>query len=228
LVGGCDIVKDLFASGELARLLEGAGAPVRTNKPPSIRITSAAARAFEQAAADAPGDVLRLEIDPAFSYDLHFAPRVPGDVEVKSGALSIYVGASSAGRADGMSIDYLVGKTGPAFKIENPNEPPRVKRIGPAELEARLDAGTIELYDVRPDAERAIASIGAARKLDAETQAHILSLPKDTAIAFHCHHGIRSRAAAEALLREGFTDVYNLEGGIDAWSNDVDPSIPRY
>ena len=49
-----------------------------------------------------------------------------------------------------------------------------------------------------------------------------------TAIALHCHHGVRSRAAAEQLLREGFTNVYNLEGGIEAWSREVDPSVPRY
>jgi monothiol glutaredoxin len=39
---------------------------------------------------------------------------------------------------------------------------------------------------------------------------------------------MRSRAAAEQLLFEGFTNVYNLEGGIDAWSSEVDPSVPRY
>jgi len=227
-IGGCDIVKDLFASGELAKLLGGAGVPARASQVPTITVTPAAAEAFERAAADAPGDVLRLEIDPAFDCDLHFAPRAPGDVEVKSGQLSIYVGGSSAARADGVSIDYVAGARGPAFKIDNPNEPPRVRRIGPKELKAMLDAGEVELYDVRPDPERALASIGAARKLDAKTQEHILSLPKDTAIAFHCHHGTRSRGAAEALLREGFTRVYNLEGGIEAWSNEVDPSISRY
>ena len=103
-----------------------------------------------------------------------------------------------------------------------------MKRIGPRELKALLDAGKVHLYDVRPDAERAIASIAAATKLDARTQEDILALPKDTPIAFHCHHGARSRGAAEALLREGFTNVYNLEGGIEAWSNEIDPSIPRY
>ena len=47
-------------------------------------------------------------------------------------------------------------------------------------------------------------------------------------LAFHCHHGGRSRAAAEHFLKQGFKNVYNLAGGIDAWSKDVDPSIKRY
>jgi monothiol glutaredoxin len=91
-----------------------------------------------------------------------------------------------------------------------------------------LDRGEVELFDVRPGDERARASIPQARSLDAEGQQYLLGLEKDTPVALHCHHGVRSRAAAEQLLREGFTKVYNLEGGIEAWSRDVDPSVPRY
>ena len=45
---------------------------------------------------------------------------------------------------------------------------------------------------------------------------------------FHCHHGTRSHAAAEGYLRKGFRNVYNLTGGIDAWSREVDPTVRRY
>jgi monothiol glutaredoxin len=55
-----------------------------------------------------------------------------------------------------------------------------------------------------------------------------MGLARDAPIAFHCHHGSRSRAAAEQLLQQGFKRVYNLRGGIDAWSVTVDPSVPRY
>ena len=44
----------------------------------------------------------------------------------------------------------------------------------------------------------------------------------------HCHHGGRSQRAAEQLVAEGFREVYNLAGGIDAWSIEVDPTVPRY
>ncbi len=226
-VGGCDIVKDLFASGELQKLI-GGGGEVAAPKTPTITISATAATAFKEAAADAGAEVLRLEIDNDFNCDLHFGPSVPGDVEVQSAGVTLHVARGSLSRADGVSIDFIQGPKGPAFKIDNPNEPPRVKRIGPRELKTLIDAGKVHLFDVRPDAERALASIAAARKLDAKTQEDILAMPKDAPIAFHCHHGTRSRGAAEALLREGFTNVYNLEGGIEAWSAEVDPSVPRY
>ena len=43
-----------------------------------------------------------------------------------------------------------------------------------------------------------------------------------------CHHGIRSRMVAKYLMTKGFKDVINLTGGIDAWSSDVDPAMPKY
>ncbi len=47
-------------------------------------------------------------------------------------------------------------------------------------------------------------------------------------LLIYCHHGIRSARAADFLMRNHFTDVTNLAGGIDAWSQEIDPSIPRY
>ena len=92
-----------------------------------------------------------------------------------------------------------------------------------------LDAGEgVELFDVRPQVERDLAQIARARALDAEGIERLESLAKDTPLVFHCHHGMRSRAAAEEAIRNGFTRVYNLEGGIAAWSEDVDPSVPQY
>ena len=43
-----------------------------------------------------------------------------------------------------------------------------------------------------------------------------------------CHHGIRSRMVAKYLTSKGFSDVINLTGGIDAWSMNIDPSMPKY
>jgi monothiol glutaredoxin len=104
-----------------------------------------------------------------------------------------------------------------------------VKEIAPKELKPLLDGGKIQhFYDVRTDKERSIAKIAGAKQLDEQTMAAIEALPKDTPIAFHCHHGGRSRAAAEHFLKLGFKTVYNMTGGIEAWSRDIDPSIPRY
>jgi monothiol glutaredoxin len=84
------------------------------------------------------------------------------------------------------------------------------------------------LFDVRTPEERAIAHIEGARLLDQEVAKEIEKLPKDSLLVFHCHHGGRSQAAAEHFRDHGFTNVHNLAGGIDAWSVEVDPSVPRY
>jgi len=224
-VGGCDIVKEMHAQGELQRVL---GVEAKPAKAPRVTVSPAAAKAFQNALSEAGEDVLRLEIDPQFNCDLYIGPPESGDFAVASNDVILHVARASASRADGITVDYVEGPKGHAFKIDNPNEPPRVRPIDPKALKAMLDAGAVDLFDVRPDDERARASIAQARKLDAAGQEYLLGLKKDGAIALHCHHGGRSRTAAEQLLREGFTQVYNLEGGIEAWSREVDPSVPHY
>ena len=136
---------------------------------------------------------------------------------------------ASAARANGVSIDFVEDAGGAGFKIDNPNRPPMVREVKPKELKALLDAGKIAaFYDVRTPKEREIAALPNTKLLDDATLAEIDKLPRDTAIAFHCHHGGRSRSAAEHVLKMGFKQVYNLAGGIEAWSKDVDPSVPRY
>ena len=65
-------------------------------------------------------------------------------------------------------------------------------------------------------------------KLNARLVAEIEALPKDTALAFLCQSGARSAQAAEHFRALGFKELYNVAGGIAAWSRDVDPSIPQY
>ena len=93
-----------------------------------------------------------------------------------------------------------------------------------------MDRGLpFELVDVRTEEERAIAKIEGSRLLNEEGHDYLLSLDRNTTIVFHCHHGIRSQSAAEYFLREeGFRNLYNLRGGIDTWSQLMDPSVPRY
>lgn len=224
-VGGCDIVKDMFASGDLQKKL---GVEVKPVTPPKVTIDDAAAKAIK-AADEGNGDVLRLEVSAQFKYDLYFGPKGAGDVIVSANGVEVAFDRASAERADGLRVSWVETPDGGAFKIDNPNEPPRVKPLSVKELKAWLDEGKkVELFDVRGDDERRIAKIDAARPLDADGERHLLGLDKDTPIAFHCHHGMRSRNAAERFLREGFRNVYNLEGGIDAWSTTVDPKVARY
>jgi monothiol glutaredoxin len=226
-VGGCDIVKEMFASGELQQLIGAAkpAAPAGPAKVPNITITEGATKAFLAAAEQAPEDVLRLEVSPAYQYDLYFGPKAAGDVVAKSGELAVHMDPESASRADGLSVDFVQGPSGAGFKISSPHEPPRVKPLSAKELKAMLDKGEkLELIDVRGEDERKLAKIDAAKPFD---PAALAKLDRNAKLVFHCHHGVRSRNAAEQVLREGFKNVYNLEGGIEAWSQ-VDPSVPRY
>jgi monothiol glutaredoxin len=104
-----------------------------------------------------------------------------------------------------------------------------IRQITAAELKAMLDQGLpLTLYDIRTEEERRIATIPGARHLDQSTVADLQAQPKDALIVFQCHHGMRSQAAARHFEAEGFTNLCNLAGGIDAWSLEVDPSVPRY
>jgi len=90
-------------------------------------------------------------------------------------------------------------------------------------------AGGLILVDVRPPEERAIASVNVPfRTLDGDQRAQLEALPKDTALAFLCHHGGRSAQAAEQFRTLGFTRVHNVIGGIDAWAEAVDGSVAKY
>lgn len=224
-VGGCDIVREMYASGELHKVLG-----LEAVETPAISVTARAASAFRQAAEEADaGDVLHLEISSSFQYELYFAPKRPGQIEVDAGTLKVWLDRPSAARADGMAIDF-VDQPGGGFKLDNPNEPPRVRPLTAQELKAMLDRGdAFELFDVRTEAERKIARIDRAHWLEADDgKQRLEELDRGARVVFHCHHGIRSRTAAELALRAGFRNVYNLEGGIDAWSKVIDPAVPRY
>lgn len=120
-VGGCDIVREMHASGELATQL---GVKVEAPKPPAITITEAAAKAFRDA--EEPGeDRLRIEIDGQFHVDLFFGPPKAGDLEVSSSGVTVLVDPATARRADGLRIDFVDGPGGGGFKVDNPNAPSR-------------------------------------------------------------------------------------------------------
>ena len=228
-IGGCDIVREMFQSGELHGLL-GVEAPSSSVAPaaqaPKISVSPAAQRAVLEAKGDEPG-TLRLEVSADFEHALSIDEAAPGDFQVDAGGITVLIDRQSAGRADGIQIDYEA--EGKGFKVDNPNEGPKVHQLAPDALKSMIDAKeAFELFDVRTPEERAIASIAGARLLDEDAVRHIESLDKDIPIVFHCHHGGRSQAAAERFVRQGYRRVYNLAGGIDAWSTSVDPATPRY
>jgi rhodanese-related sulfurtransferase len=92
-----------------------------------------------------------------------------------------------------------------------------------------LKEGKVVLLDVRAPQAYATASIpGSVRVEYVLAQEIVQSWPKDTPIVLICHHGMRSLDAADCLRHYGFTNAKSLSGGIDAWSLEIDPSVPRY
>ena len=223
-VGGSDIVRQMFASGELHQLL---GVKMEEVEPPTITVTDKAKAAILEAMEGEPG-VLRLMISSRFQYQMGFGPEEPGGFSVSSNGVTVHVDRASAKRANGMTIDFQEGPQGGVI-IDNPNEPAKVQQMSVSELKALKDAGdAFKLYDVRTDEEREIATIEGAVHLTREAMDELMTLPKDTTLVFQCHHGGRSQAAAQEFIGRGFQKVYNLAGGIDAWSTQIDPSVPRY
>jgi monothiol glutaredoxin len=226
-VGGADIVKQMFESGDLEKKL---GTLVAPAKPVKVTVSPRAAAELGAALKDgAPGDVIHLTITAGWEHQLDLGPKESSHVTVDAGGITVQLDRASAAKADGVTIDFLEDATGAGFKIDNPNRPAMVKEIGPVEFKALMDSGKVtHVYDVRTPKERATAQIAGTTLLDDVAMAQIEALSKDTPLAFHCHHGGRSRGAADHFLKAGFKTVYNMAGGIDAWSQQVDPSISRY
>ena len=226
-VGGCDIVKQMFNNGELHEVL-GVEAPDRT--PPEIDVSAAAAAVIANALRANPGAAVHLSIDGRWQHSFNLGPMEGHEVRAESNGVALLFDVASAQKAKGLSIDVEETVQGTAFKIDNPNAPPSVGRMSPAELAAarREGAAAPTLVDVRTADERARAVIEGSILLDDHGLKTVSALPKDTKLVFYCHTGVRSRSAAEHFRAEGFTDVHNLEGGIDAWAREVDPSVPLY
>ncbi len=227
LVGGSDIILQMLNSGELHTAL---GLPEPDRTPPSISITAPALAMLKKAIDDAGGDVaVQVDIDRNFRTRLNLAPADADAIAAEIDGVRVQFDLAGARRANGLSIDFVDDLRGKGLVIENPNAPKPIQGITPAEAEARAAAGTLTLVDVRPPEERMTASIHRDfRTFDGDGAQQLLALPKDTPLAFLCHRGGRSGQAAEQFRAQGFSDVYNVEGGIDAWSQTVDASIPRY
>lgn len=108
------------------------------------------------------------------------------------------------------------------------NEP--IPEVTPGELRAELEStNTITLIDVREPHEWNFVRLPSARLIPLGTLSHeIASIDADADVVVYCHHGMRSEMAAYALRAAGIRRVRNLAGGIDRWSVDVDPTLPRY
>jgi len=113
--------------------------------------------------------------------------------------------------------------------IKRSQEMEKDLEITPRETAELLKGDKIKLVDVRTPEEFAIASVPGSVLVDQSLAQEIMQTwPKDTEIVTMCHHGMRSLDAAAYLRGHGFTNAKSMSGGIDAWSLQIDSSIPRY
>lgn len=224
-VGGADIISQSFEAGTLDEML---GLPPKPAVLPQISLSEGAAAQFRAYLGDSD-EVVSVDIDANFQTGLSIAPLSPNLVVVEVSGIRLAMDRLTAGRADGVSIDFIETPNGGAFKVTNPREPAKVRQLTPSALKGWMDRGEdFALIDVRTLGEWNTARISGARLLDADSLDAFEALPKDKRLVFQCHHGHRSQRAAEQFLNRGFREVFNLVGGIDAWSLEVDPSVPRY
>ncbi len=110
------------------------------------------------------------------------------------------------------------------------NEDEAIPAISAHELKQKMDGcEAFELIDVREPFEYEIARIDGAKLIPlGEIAERTDELQHELPIIVHCHSGARSAQAVQLLQQRGFRNVYNLEGGIDAWSDQIDPAVPKY
>lgn len=112
-----------------------------------------------------------------------------------------------------------------AFETEG-----EVAAVSAQELKRKMDAREpLTLVDVREAWEYEVAQIAGSKLIPlGELEERLAEVPREGIIVVQCHSGGRSEQGARLLQQAGFANVYNLEGGIEAWSRDVDPTVPRY
>jgi monothiol glutaredoxin len=225
LVGGCDIVSAMFNSSELHEML-GIEAPDRT--PPEVTITDAAAAKILEAMAGHEGIGLHFSVDAGWQTQFNVAPAEGHEIRVDVNGITLLFDLASAQRANGAVIDWVETMQGEGLTINLPKAPQPVNQMSVSELKQKLGDNSVILIDVRGAEERALASLDEAKGMEADLMQEIEAMPKDTALAFICHTGRRSQVAAEHFRKQGFSNLSNVAGGIDAWSKEIDPSVPIY
>ncbi|HSH40472.1 MAG TPA: molybdopterin-synthase adenylyltransferase MoeB [Chthoniobacterales bacterium] len=110
------------------------------------------------------------------------------------------------------------------------NGPGSLPSISVHELKQRREMNApLTLIDVREPYELELARIEGAKLIPlGQIEERAGEIDRRNHIVVFCHAGVRSARAVQILQRSGFTNIFNLEGGIDAWSEQVDPSVPRY
>ncbi|MCX7553172.1 rhodanese-like domain-containing protein [Marinicella sp. S1101] len=126
----------------------------------------------------------------------------------------------TAKRTDGVEISWVDELQGSGLRIKNPNEPPPVQDLSVAELQDWFATETEnpKVYDVRSADKIAEGTVDHAVRLDKSAIEAIEAMDKETPLVFVCQVGQSSMSAAEFFRKKGYTKVFNLSGGYNAWN----------
>ena len=224
-IGGCDVIEQLSKTGDLGKLI----GEEEALSVPTIVITDSAAESIREVCLQHPDLNVHLNITDDWVHEFNLAPNSGQVIVVENNGIELLLNRSTAKKTDGLRIDMEVTPEGSVFSITNPNAPPMVSQMSVHELKRLQESGDIfYLFDVREQSERDIAVIAGSRLLSEENVKFIDTLDRNSIMIFQCHTGVRSQSAAEYFRDQGFTRVYNLSGGIDAWSVEIDVEVARY
>lgn len=213
-VGGCDIITEMYNAGELHEML-GLEVPDRT--PPEITITERAATEIRGFLEQHPGQYLHFSVTPDWEARFEIGPRGGHEIATEAAGMTVLMDLATAQKAKGATIDWVDTMQGSGLKLDLPGAPPAVKSITPDELQARLNQGEgIWVVDTRPEPDRQAKPVDFAKPLDADMMARLKEADPEQPVVFMCHVGITSLKIAEHYRKQGMTQLFNLEGGVEA------------
>lgn len=214
LVGGNDIIGEMFNTGELHEMF-GLEKPDRT--PPEITITDKAADKIREFLEAYPGNHLHFAIDGSWEAQFQVGPKEGTEIASESNGITVLMDLASAQRARGATVDWLETVQGEGLKLDLPGAPAPVKQMAPSELQERINSGErLLVIDTRSEADRAEKPLDFARALDADLMAELKDGDPNQPLVFVCNVGQTSQQYAEHYRKQGYTQVYNLEGGAQA------------
>ena len=215
LVGGNDIVTEMYNTGELQSMLN---LPQPERVAANISISDKAKQNIMSGIKDIGNHVLMLSIDNQFNT--RFSIEEPKGYEIVSevGDIKIYMDIGTAKRANGIEIDWVEDLQGAGLVINNPNQPKEVNQLSKEEFKKGLEKGLYKhIYDVRSEDQFKAQSIPGSKRLDKENMQEIENLDKDTPLVFVCSVGNTSQGACNFYRKKGFSNINNLVGGVANW-----------
>jgi len=215
LVGGNDIVTEMYNTGELHSLL---GMQQPDKSPAKITLSPKAAENIKNGMQDIGTNVLMLSIDAQFNTRFSIEQPKGYEIITECQDIKVYMDIGTSKRADGMEIDWVEDLQGAGLVIKNPNEPQPVKQISKKELNEGIEQGKFQnIYDTRSEQQFNAQSIPGSKRLDKENMQSIEKMAKDTPLVFVCAVGNTSQGACEFYRKKGYTNIHNLAGGVAGW-----------